>query len=264
MKYKRQISSNLDLWEELTANHLKGNKTYPINAFKKGKTSLHAIDVKEVGDVAGKKLLHLQCHFGMDTLSWARLGAKVTGADFSPSAISAAAGLSRSLGIPARFITCNVLDLPSRLKGKFDIVYASYGALYWIHDLSKWFKVAAHFLKKGGFVYVADGHPFYNWYEFNNRGPDIAKYRFSYFDHSPREYTDATDYADRKHRLKAVETGWQFTISDLVTAMAGAGLRIEFLHEFPSLRAANSKRDWARIGKYNSCPVLFSAKAVKF
>ena len=117
---------NRQYWDEATEIHLRGSETYPIEAFKAGKSTLPSSDIEEVGDVTGKSMLHLQCHFGMDTLSWARLGAVVTGVDFSEKAVDAARSLSKEIDVSADFICCNIYDLPHHLHRKFDIVYSSY------------------------------------------------------------------------------------------------------------------------------------------
>ncbi len=113
-------------WDEITPAHLRGSRYwYPIDEFKRGQCTLRPLELHEVGEVAGKSLLHLQCHFGMDTLSWARRGAKVTGVDFSAEAIRAARSLSREIGVPADFVCCNLYDLRQHLSGQFDIVYTT-------------------------------------------------------------------------------------------------------------------------------------------
>src|SRR5512136_2825848 len=132
---------------------------YDVAGFKAGKNSLKSVELAEVGDVGGKRLLHLQCHFGMDTLSWARLGARVTGVDYAPQAIDLARELAREAGLEADFICASIYDLPERLTGTFDIVFTSYGVLCWLPDLPAWGRVIAHFLRPGGIFYIADGHP---------------------------------------------------------------------------------------------------------
>ena len=153
------FATNLQAWDEMTHIHLRGSNCYPIEQFKQGLCVLRDVDRREVGDVTGKRLLHLQCHFGMDTLSWARLGAMVTGIDLSPEAVAAARSLAQQIDMRADFIRCNLYDLRRHLQGQFDIVYTSYGVLYWLPDLDEWARIVAHYLKPGGFFYVADGHP---------------------------------------------------------------------------------------------------------
>jgi SAM-dependent methyltransferase len=259
----RQTEANRRLWDELTAVHLKGSRFYPINAFRKGRCVLNDIEMEEVGDVTGKTLLHLQCHFGMDTLSWARMGARVTGADFSEVAIISARRLSGELRIPSTFVVSDVLSLPAKLKKKFDIVFASYGALYWISRVDKWFEVAASFLKKNGFVYVVDGHPFRNWLTRDETVTDLSKFPYSYFDRSAQRYGSSPDYADKSHVQTKPEYGWHHTIEDLIGGAVGAGLRIEWFHEFPSFKIRKYRDAWRPIGDKNTFPVMFSMKATK-
>ena len=130
-----------------------------MESFKKGKSSLNFIELDGLGDVSGKTLLHLQCHFGMDSLSWSRLGAKVTGIDLSNTAIEKARELNTELGLDAEFICSNVYDLKEMLDKKYDIVFTSYGTIGWLPDLGKWGDIISHFLNPGGIFYIADVHP---------------------------------------------------------------------------------------------------------
>src|SRR4029077_16887688 len=146
---ERTVGTPMDLnrghWDEATAIHARGN-VYGTEDFKAGRCQLHRIEVEELGDVAGKTLLHLQCHFGLGTLSWARRGAIVTGVDFSPKAIALARSLAAELGIDARFVESNVYDLPAALSGHFDVVFCSYGVLCWLPDLTRWAEIVARYL----------------------------------------------------------------------------------------------------------------------
>src|SRR5436853_4157193 len=143
--------ANRDRWNELAPLHAR-SAFYDVAGFKAGKTSLRPLELAEVGDVAGKALLHLQCHFGMDTLSWARLGAQVTGIDFSDKAIAIAQNLSQELNLDTTFICTELYNLPDVLDaaGAFDIIYTSYGAVGWLPDLQPWGSIIAHYLKPGG------------------------------------------------------------------------------------------------------------------
>ena len=151
--------SNQALWDEWTRINA-ASQLYNLEGFKAGRCSLKALELEEVGDVQGKSLLHLQCHFGMDTLSWARRGARVTGADFSPEAVRLAQSLSAELSIPARFVCSDLYALPEQLTEQFDIVFTSYGALTWLSDLPRWAQIAASYVKPGGVFYIAEFHPF--------------------------------------------------------------------------------------------------------
>ncbi len=255
-------------WDRLAPLHA-GSTFYDVAGFKAGVLSLQALEREEVGDVAGKRLLHLQCHFGMDTLSWARLGARVTGIDYAPNAIRLARRLSRETGVPGEFICCSVYDLPHHLDGEFDIVFTSYGVLCWLPDLVRWGRVIAHFLKPGGFFYIAEGHPFTNIF-YNE--PDATELRIAYpYFHceTPEAYEGQGSYAvsDERH-YTAYE--WSHSVSDVVNALLGAGLRLEFLHEFPfgfyqhlPFMVQGPDGLWRLPEHGESVPLVFSLKALK-
>jgi SAM-dependent methyltransferase len=215
------LAANKALWDEWTAIH-ETSSFYDLEGFKAGGSRLRDYEVGEVGDVTGKSLLHLQCHFGIDTLSWARLGARVTGADFSDRAIE----LARSLAAELR------LDvLPSVLDGQFDVVYTSRGVLGWLPDLERWAGVVAHFLRPGGVLYVTEVHPVALAFA---EEPEL-RLGYPYFPRrEPLAVPVQGSYADpTAHVRQPVEYGWVHSMGEIVSAVAGAGLRIEFLHEFP-------------------------------
>jgi 2-polyprenyl-3-methyl-5-hydroxy-6-metoxy-1,4-benzoquinol methylase len=148
------FAANQRLWDAWTAVHAQG-EFYDLAGFRKGGVRLRDEEVEAIGDVHGRTLLHLQCHFGIDTLSWARLGALVTGVDFSPAAIRLAREIAADIGIEdARFIESNVYELPDRLEGEFDVVYTSRGVLGWLPDIRNWARVVAHFLAPGGTFFI--------------------------------------------------------------------------------------------------------------
>jgi len=175
--------TNLDHWNELVSLHAQ-SKFYDLQSFKAGNSTLKPIEVEELGDVAGKSLLHLQCHFGLDTLSWARRGAQVTGADFSDQAIALAQSLSQELEIKANFVCSNLYDLPNVLSGEFDIVYTSYGVLCWLSDLGRWGKIIAHFLKPDGVFYIVEFHPFTHVFDNEDNATDL-RVVYPYFSREP-------------------------------------------------------------------------------
>ena len=152
------FDANKDSWNKRTAVH-KDSDFYDLASFKKGKSSLNKIELEELGDVSGKSLLHLQCHFGMDTMSWARMGADCVGVDLSDEAINLAKEINAELKLHAEFVCCNVYDLKQHLDKKFDIVFTSYGTIGWLPDLDAWAAIVWHFLKPGGTFYIADFHP---------------------------------------------------------------------------------------------------------
>ncbi len=208
---------------------------YGLAGFKRGETSLKSIELEEVGEVEGKSLLHLQCHFGMDTLSWARLGASVTGVDFSDKAIAVAKSLGDEVGIHARFICSNIYDLPQRLDERFDIVYTSYGVLCWLPDLSKWASVIEGFLKPGGMFYIVEGHPILNIFDNSNAATGFRVAQSYFHKTEPVRWEPEGDYADKNAAVRNPSFEWTHSLSDIINALIGAGLKIEFVHEFSQM-----------------------------
>ena len=224
-----------------------------------------------MGDVAGKSLLHLQCHFGMDTLSWARLGAHVTGVDFSAEAIALARSLSRELALEARFICSDIYALPDVLEEQFDIVFTSYGVLCWLPDLERWAQVIAHFLKPGGVFYIVEIHPFCDVF-YDEAEAGELRVAYSYFhDPQPMRWESAGSYADRgAHVQHNISYEWMHSLSDIVNALLATGLHIEYLHEFPYCVYARfpfleeGADGWWRLpGGANLIPLTLSIKAHK-
>lgn len=257
-------------WDELVDIHAR-SEFYDLAGFKSGKCSLRPLEVAELGDVSGKSLLHLQCHFGMDTLSWARRGARVTGVDFSERAVERARDLAREVGHDARFVCANVYDLPEVLAETFDIVFTSYGVLCLLPDLPRWGRVAAHFVRPGGIFYLAEIHPVAFTLD-DRAGSTEPRAVYPYF-HAPEPYRWETvgSYADRNARVRnTVNYQWTHSLADVVNALLAAGLRLEFLHEFPYCSApltpylTRSADGWYRLpGGADVLPLLFSLKAVK-
>jgi SAM-dependent methyltransferase len=259
--------TNLDRWNELTPIHAR-SAFYDVESFKAGKSTLRPIEVEELPDVCGKSLLHLQCHFGLDTLSWARRGARVTGVDFSSDAIALARSLSMELGINAAFICSDVYDLPAALSSTFDIVFTSYGAICWLPDLKRWAEVIAHFLKPGGIFYMVEIHPFANVFD-DRPGVADLKVAYSYFDAGPIKEQPVGTYADRTVPVRnSLCYVWQHQLGEILNQLIGVGLAIEFVHEFPFGVCATMPfmqecaDGWWRLKDEESkIPLLFSLKA---
>jgi SAM-dependent methyltransferase len=225
--------SNLKLWNEWTEIH-KNAATYGLKGFLKGGLSLHSLEREELGDVSEKTLLHLQCHFGLDTLSWARLGARVTGVDFSDMAIALAQKVAKETGIQARFIRSKIFDLPDLLDEQFDVVFTSYGVLYWLHDLTAWGRLVRRYLKPGGVFYIAEFHPFSGIFEEQDDGQGVWITTPYFHQTQPLQFDVAGSYADPDAKVDhAVEYGWTHSLSEIVNALLSAGLTLEYLHEFP-------------------------------
>lgn len=226
------LENNKALWNEITPIHLM-SEFYDVEGFKSGRCALKSIELEEMGDVSGKSLLHLQCHFGLDTLSWGRLGAKVTGTDFSEESIKTARQLSRETGIRADFICSDIYALPEVLKGEFDIVFTSYGVLAWISDLKKWAEIIAWFLKSGGFFYIAEIHPFLGIFDDTPNSTEL-RVRLPYFRRDePMRFEPQGDYAEPGLLVTKPSFEWPYPLSEIICSLTTAGLTIEYLHEFP-------------------------------
>ena len=232
-EYQDFLDTNRRRWDETVPIHLDA-PFYRVAEFLAGESSLDPLIIDELGDVRGLKLLHLQCHFGLDTLSLARAGAQVTGVDFSAPAIEAARTLSQRARVPARFVHCDLYEAPHHIDDRFDRVFSSWGTLNWLPDCTRWASIIAGFLKPGGAFYIADGHPLL-WMLDDGPGADCHAPRlvFDYFRQGqPLHHTEGQDYADPQAALENVETyQWNHGLGEIVTALSQAGLRIDFLHE---------------------------------
>ncbi|MEU5896438.1 MULTISPECIES: class I SAM-dependent methyltransferase [unclassified Streptomyces] len=226
------LRNNRELWRLWTP--LKAASTqYDLAGFRVGGSRMRALERAEVGEVRGRSLLHLQCHVGIDTLSWARLGARVTGVDFAAEGVATARSLAADIDPSAVFVEADVLALPDHLDGHFDIVYTSHGVLGWLPDLRRWAEVVAHFIAPGGFVYVFESHPA-AWMLDNRLDTAELRLRYSYFGEPEPlsfEYRSPTAVPDRE--VPGVEYAWGHSLGEIVSALASAGLTIEFLHEWP-------------------------------
>ncbi|MFI9788988.1 class I SAM-dependent methyltransferase [Kitasatospora sp. NPDC051984] len=221
-------TANRANWDERVPVHV-GGAFYDVPAFVAGAEVLRDFELAELGDVTGKRLLHLQCHIGLDTLSWARRGALVTGLDFSEPALVEAAQLAKRIGTDsARFVTSDVYGAVEALGGEtFDIVYTGMGALNWLPDLARWARTVAALTSPGGFVYLSEFHPVAELVAEDGR--TMVE---DYFDRAPAVVDEPGSYADRDATMTATRTvQWRHGIGDVVSALAAADLHLEFLHE---------------------------------
>lgn len=226
------VDVNRALWDGWAEIHF-ASPFYDVEGFKQGHSTLGQYELAGVGNVAGKTLLHLQCHFGLDTLSWVRLGAQVTGVDFSPKAISMARSLSTELNIPATFVESNIYDLPDVLHEQYDIIFASYGALLWLSDLMSWGEIICRYLKKGGSFFIIDAHPMI-WI-FNNETSSGLQVKHSYF-HSPHPLTFNTpNYAAPSTDKTYIQYCWIHSVSDIINSLTAQNLCIQYFREHPTI-----------------------------
>lgn len=238
MPLDKYRSANRANWDDRAPIHLKSKKVYDNEGFKADPKTISPVvefDRHEVGDVTGKSLLHLQCHIGHDTLSWARLGAVVTGVDFSEKAIAAAREISRESGTPGRFVVAELYDSPEVLPETFDIVYTGTGALCWLPDIAGWAKVVARFVRPGGTFYIREAHPI-AWTLDYERTDGRLEIKLPYFEGKPRRYDADFTYVEVEGKVKNETTyEWNHGMGEIVTALIEAGFRIEALREYQFL-----------------------------
>lgn len=221
------FEANRKTWNEKVKIHSKSDM-YDLDLFKKGKSSLMAYELKALGDVNGKSLLHLQCHFGQDTLSWSRLGAQCVGVDLSDEGINLATSLNDELKLDANFVCCNVLDTSNYVKETFDIVYTSYGVIGWLPDLKPWGQMIAERLKKGATFYMVEFHPIVWMFDYLDDKP-VMRYGYMQDEVIYEEYEGT--YADQKSKMITKEYGWNHGLSEVINALVSAGLQVECLNE---------------------------------
>jgi SAM-dependent methyltransferase len=230
--HERYFEANRANWDDRVPVHV-ASRGYDMDGFLRGEKTLYDIETSEVGDVRGKTLLHLQCHFGMDTLGWARLGARVTGLDFSAPAVEQARALAARIGIEdARFVEANVYDALEALSGEqFDVVYTGVGALGWLPDIKGWARVAAGLVKPGGFLYVYEGHPAL-WSMDDTRDDGALVVADPYFERpEPSVWDEAVTYVDGPSLEHTRTYEWNHGLGEIVTAVIEAGLHLAFVHE---------------------------------
>lgn len=264
MEDNKYLEVNKSLWNGKTELHVNSD-FYDVEGFKKGKSSLNHLELDSLGDVSGKSLLHLQCHFGLDSLSWSRLGAKVTGIDLSDKAIDTARGLNDELGLDAKFICSDLYNLPNVLDEKFDIVFTSYGTIAWLPDLNKWAEVVSHFLKQGGVFFMAEFHPVLWLFD-----KDYEKIIYSYFNNDVIIEENTGTYADWDADYKHISYEWSHPLSDVINAILKQNFTIESFNEYPYSfyncfnKAVKGKNSfWYVDGLEGKMPMMYSIKAIK-
>lgn len=264
MNLEKAFQTNKETWNKKVAVHSESH-FYELDAFKKGKSSLTIYEREALGGVNGKTILHLQCHFGQDTLSWSRMGATCTGVDISEEAIKLATSLNSELNLDAAFVCCNVLDTSQFISETFDIVFTSYGVIGWLPDLKPWAQMISERLKRGGIFYIVEFHPIAWMYDYTVSPPQL-KYGYQQKEVIYEEYKGT--YADETSEMISKEYGWNHGLSEVVTSLAEAGLHIEYLKEhdespydiFPGLQKNNRGLYEMPKGLF---PLLFEVKATK-
>ncbi len=258
------LEINRKSWNEKVELHLKSD-FYFVEEFMKGRTSLNSIELGLLGDVKDKKILHLQCHFGQDSISLSRMGAQVTGIDLSDKAIETAKDLAQKCGVDTQFICCDVYRLPDVLREKFDVIFTSYGTIGWLPDLEKWANIINFFLKENGKFIMAEFHPVVWMFD-----DDCTKVAYNYFNEKPIIETYEGTYADQSADIKQEYVMWNHSLSEVFQNLIENNMVLQSFHEYdwspyPCFRHVEEfeKGKW-RIPQFgNKIPLVYAVKAQK-
>ena len=252
------LELNKQAWDKRVKTHM-ASKFYDVEAFLAGKSSLQEIELAELGDVDGQSLLHLQCHFGLDTLSWVRKGAIATGIDLSSTAIDQANKLKKETNLNAKFVCSDVYAYAGVITASHDIVFTSYGAVCWLPCLDRWAYTINKSLRRGGTFYMVEFHPVY----------DLVS-GYSYFHHSQPDIEEEETYTENSDGEKASVAVWSHPLSDVINALLKINLRIEHVNEFPYSPyncfeglAERQKGRYFLSKSGQDVPLLYSIKATK-
>lgn len=258
------IDINKKLWNQKTEIHYDSD-FYDVNSFINGKDSLNPIEIGLLGDIKGKNILHLQCHFGQDTISLSRHGASATGVDFSENAIEKAKQLNATLGTNAKFIQSDIYKLPEILQDKFDIIFTSYGVIGWLPDMSEWAKIINQFLKPRGEFIMVEFHPVVWMFSY-----DFKRIEFNYMDSAPIIEELEGTYTDRDAQIKEKSICWNHGLSNVLDSLIKTGLTIIDFKEYnysPYDCFENTvKIDEGKFkikGLEDKIPMVYSLKAIK-
>lgn len=217
---------NRQSWNNRVDAHIESD-FYDMKGFLSGKSSLNPIELELFGDVRGKRILHLQCHFGQDTISLAREGATTVGVDLSDKAIQKAKEIAEKCEVDATFICCDIFDLPNHLDEQFDIVFASYGTIGWLPDLNKWAGIVSRFLKPNGHFIFVEFHPVVWMFD-----DEFKKIEFNYFNSGAMVEAEEGTYADRDADISEEYIVWNHSMSDIINNLIKNGLRIDSFDEY--------------------------------
>lgn len=258
------MKDNLEAWNQRLPVHLESD-FYDLDSFLAGRNSLPEFDIRLLGDLRGKSLLHLQCHFGQDSLSLARMGARVTGVDFSEPAIAKAKELNRQLRLDADFVCCDVRETLQHISTTFDAVYTSYGTIGWLPELESWAQVIAGALRPGGRFLLVEFHPVVWMF-----GPDFTEIVYPYANAGPIIEEEKGSYADPDAPILTTTTTWNHSLAEVFNSLSGAGLQVIRLEEldyspypiFPeALEYQPGRFRMKRFG--NMLPLVYAMEALK-
>ncbi|MGX9986197.1 class I SAM-dependent methyltransferase [Soonwooa purpurea] len=258
------IEINKASWNNRLDTHLK-SEFYNLKGFLKGESSLNPIELELLGHLQGKSILHLQCHFGQDTISLSRLGAKVTGVDLSDKAIESAREIAKQTKVDTSFICCDLYDLENYLDQEFDIVFTSYGTIMWLPDLDKWGNLISNFLKPNGKFVMVEFHPLVWMFD-----DDFTKVAYNYFNVAPIVETENGTYADKNASISQSSVTWNHSMSEVVSSLLKNGLTLSDFQEYDyspynifnnSIEVAPKQYRVKHLGE--KLPILYSILAEK-
>ena len=221
-----RLDQNRSTWNDRTDIHIH-SAFYRQQDFINGWNSLNEIELSLLGDLTGLSVLHLQCHFGQDTISLSRLGAHATGVDFSENAIEYAGNIAQEMNSDTRFICCDIYDLPKHLDQQFDLVFTSYGTIGWLPDLKRWAEVISRFLKPGGQFVFVEFHPVV--WMFNDHFSNIA---YDYFNTGPILENWQGTYADKSAAISSPCVMWNHGLAEVFNALTSCGLNVTHFQEY--------------------------------
>lgn len=261
---QQYFDANRALWNGKTPHHTT-SAFYNVEGWLDGNTSLKGPELALLGDVQGKSILHLQCHFGQDSLSLARMGAKVTGTDIADAAIKYATELNSQTGLDARFVVADTYTVPQKVDEQFDIVFTTYGVIGWLPDMQRWANVVARMLRPGGRLVFVEFHPAV--WMFDN---DFTHVQYSYFNRGPIIETLQGTYANRDADIQMKEIGWNHALSDVLQSLINAGLQINTFKEYDysvyncfSNTVEITPGQWRIAGMEGKLPMMYALEAVK-
>lgn len=260
---KDYLEVNRQVWDNRVEVHLN-SEMYDMEAFMNGKSSVPILDLQLLGDIRGKTILHLQCHFGMDTISLARLGAKIVGVDFSQTAILTAKELNKTLNQEVDFFCCDIYNISNVITQKFDIVYTSYGVINWLPDLQRWGKLISQLLIPNGKFIMVEFHPIL--WMFNET---FDKIDYPYSRSTPYKQYEKT-YTENGNQIIGETITWNHGVSQPINGLSNNGLVIQKMNEYyysPINLFGNMievKKDQFKLkGMEDKLPITYSIEAIK-
>jgi len=258
------IEINRKLWNNKTNIHYT-SEFYDVASFLKGKDSLNSIELDLLGNIHDKRILHLQCHFGQDTISLSRHGACVTGVDFSDNAILKAKELAQKAGTTTSFIESDIYSLKEKITEKFDIVFTSYGVIGWLPCMTKWAEIVQHFLKPGGVFIMVEFHPVVWMFSY-----DFKSVEFNYMDSNPIVENLEGTYTDRNADINDTSIAWNHGLCTVMNSLIHAGITIVDFQEYNyspyncfNKTVKVEERKYQIQGLENKLPMVYSIKGIK-